>query len=139
MENVKITEIDDKTLSVLIPIKIRKKKGYVTMILPEGAKEYEDIENPQNYNEKLTQAFAKAHKWKIMLKQKEVDSLSEIAAIEKVDKAYIAKIFKLNYVAPDIVEAILDGQQPQDLTLRDFTKKSIPDLWEEQRMIFGFI
>ena len=51
-------------------MKIRRKKGYTTMILPEGAKEYEEVENPKNYNEKLVQAFAKAYKWQKMLKEK---------------------------------------------------------------------
>ena len=73
-----------------------------------------------------------------MIKSKEVGSLSEIAKIERTNKVYIAKIFKLNYVAPDIVRAILDGTQPEHLKLRDFTHGAIPDLWEEQREIFGF-
>ena len=138
MENVKIMQIDDDTLSISIPIKIRKRKGYVTAILPENAKEYQGIENPQNYNEKLVNAFANAYKWQEMIKSGEISGLSDIARLEKTDKAYISKIFKLNYVAPDIVEAILDGKQPENIILRDFTHKIIPDLWEEQREVFGF-
>jgi len=137
-QNIKITEIDDRTINIFIPMKIRRKKGYTTMILPEGAKEYEEVENPKNYNEKLVQAFAKAYKWQKMLKEKEVGSFTEIAKIEKTDKAYVAKVFKLNYVAPDIVGKVLDGKQPEELTLRDFIQKGIPDLWEEQREVFGF-
>ena len=61
-QNIKITEIDDRTINIFIPMKIRRKKGYTTMILPEGAKEYEEVENPKNYNEKLIDAFVKAYK-----------------------------------------------------------------------------
>jgi len=136
-QNIKFNEIDDGTISILIPMKIRKRKGYVTTIAPEGLDKYKGIENPHNYNEKLVNAFASAYKWKEMIKNKEVGSFNEIAEIEKTDKSHVAKIFKLNYVAPDIIEAILDGKQPELLTLRDF-KKGVPDLWEEQRDVFGF-
>ena len=137
-QNTRLTQIDDKTLSVFIPIQIRKKQGYVTMILPEDAAEYQEVENPKNYNEKLVKAFATAYKWQRMLKEKTVNSLNEIAELERIDKSYIAKVFKLNYVAPDIVEAILKGAQPASLNLRDFIQKTIPDLWAEQREVFGF-
>ena len=119
-------------------MQIRKKRGYVTMILLEGAEEYQEVENPKNYNEKLVKAFANAYKWQKMLKNKEVNSLSEIATMEKVDDSYVRKIFKLSYVAPDIVEAILKGNQSANLNLKDFTQKTIPDLWTEQREVFGF-
>ncbi len=137
-QNIKLTQIDDKILSVFIPMQIRKKRGYVTMILLEGAEEYQEVENPKNYNEKLVKAFANAYKWQKMLKNKEVNSLSEIATMEKVDDSYVRKIFKLSYVAPDIVEAILKGNQSANLNLKDFTQKTIPDLWTEQREVFGF-
>ena len=137
-QNIKLTQIDDKTLSIFIPIQIRTKQGYVTMILAEGAEEYQEVENPKNYNEKLVKAFASAYKWQKMLKEKEVSSFAEIAELEKSDKTYIAKVFKLNYVALDIVEAILKGNQPPQLNLRDFIQKTIPDLWTEQREVWGF-
>lgn len=137
-QNIKLTQIDDKTLSIFIPIQIRTKQGYVTMILAEGAEEYQEVENPKNYNEKLVKAFASAYKWQKMLKEKEVNNFAEIAKLEKTEKAYVAKVFKLNYVAPDIVEAVLKGSQPANLNLKDFTQKTIPDLWAEQKEVFGF-
>ena len=106
--------------------------------MPENAKEYQGIESPQNYNEKLVNAFANAYKWQEMIKSGEVSSLNEIARIEKTDDSYVRKVFKLNYVAPDIIEAVLDGKQAKGLKLQDFTHKTIPDLWEEQREVFGF-
>lgn len=138
MENIKITTIDDQTLSILIPTIIRRRKGYATRILSERVEEYHDIENPQNYNERLAKAVVSAFKWQKMLQEKLVSSFNEIANIENTDSAYVAKVFKLTYLAPDIIEAILKGTQPQDLKLRDFTAKAIPDLWEEQREVFGF-
>lgn len=142
MESIKIArksdETNDQIFRILIPMKIRKKKGYVTMILPEGVEEFKEVEKPQNYNEKLVAAFVKAYKWQKMLRDEEVSNFTDITKLEKTGKAYVSKIFKLNYIAPDIVEAILTGNQPLELNLDDFTRKAIPDLWEEQREAFGF-
>lgn len=133
---MQIRSINNEVLSIFIPAQIKKKSGYATVILPNG-KEHK-ITQPANYNEKLVKAFVRAYKWKMMLKNKKVNSLNEIAKIEKTDKAYIAKLFKLNYIAPDIIESIINGKQPEKLNLRDFTHKAIPDLWSEQREVFGF-
>ncbi len=72
-----------------------------------------------------------------MLDRKEALSLSEIAVREKIGATYAARIFDLSLLAPDIVEAILDGRQPVGLSLREFAR-GIPLAWEEQRVKFGF-
>lgn len=137
-EEVPNPDIDDETIEISFPVKFRKKKGYVTLILANESDDAQQDKISENHNEKLISAFSTAYRWQQMIKNKEVESLSEIAKIERTDKAYIAKIFKLNYVAPDIIRAILDGAQPGHLKLRDFTHTAIPDLWEEQREFYGF-
>ena len=41
-----------------------------------------------------------------------------------------------HYIAPDIVEAILDGSEPEKLTMATL-RRGIPDDWNEQRRVFG--
>jgi hypothetical protein len=41
------------------------------------------------------------------------------------------------FLAPDIVQAILDGRQPSDLTWKKLTRH-IPLNWVEQRQRLGF-
>jgi hypothetical protein len=43
----------------------------------------------------------------------------------------------MTQLAPDIIEAILNGRQPYSLSLTDFMKP-FPNGWEEQRQHFGF-
>ena len=43
--------------------------------------------------------------------------VEEIAAAEKINASYVGRVLRLTLLAPDIVEAILDGRQPADLTL----------------------
>ena len=51
---------------------------------------------------------------------------------EKIDRGYVGRILQLTLLAPDIVEAILDGRQPPDLNLPKLMKP-FPMEWERQR------
>jgi hypothetical protein len=55
-----------------------------------------------------------------------------MAAAERIDRGYLGRILQLTLLAPDIVEAILDGRQSCDLTL-PVLLGSVPSVWDEQR------
>jgi hypothetical protein len=52
-----------------------------------------------------------------MLEEGRCASISEVAAAEKLDRGYLGRVLRLTLLAPDIVEAILNGRQPPDLGL----------------------
>jgi hypothetical protein len=54
-----------------------------------------------------------------------------------VDGSYVTRILKLTTLAPDIVEAIINGEEPNGLSLARLTL-SFPAEWSEQRTSFGF-
>lgn len=72
-----------------------------------------------------------------MLQSGKVRSLNELAATETVNSSYLSGIFRLTLLAPDIVEAILDGRQPRTLPLADLMDE-LPVEWERQKKRFGF-
>ncbi len=47
----------------------------------------------------------------------ECASITELAAAEKIDRSYLCRVLRLTLLAPEIVEAIVDGRQPEGLTL----------------------
>jgi hypothetical protein len=47
-------------------------------------------------------------------------------------------LLRFSYLAPDIVEAIVEGRQPRPLTIR-LLLQGIPLSWSDQRATFGFI
>ena len=59
-------------------------------------------------------------------------SISEIATAEKIDRGYVGSILRLTLLGPEIVEAILDGQQPVGMALSDLLKP-FPLQWGRQR------
>jgi len=54
-----------------------------------------------------------------------------------VDERYVSRILSCAFLAPDIVEAILEGRQPPQLTVEKL-RFGAPLLWAEQREQFGF-
>jgi hypothetical protein len=65
-------------------------------------------------------------------------TIASLAERENLSGAYVGKILRLNFVAPDIIKKIMDGEQPRGLKLQDFMDNTISDLWEEQREMFAF-
>ena len=84
----------------------------------------------------LVKAIARAHVWKKQLLAGEASSLTELASRAGVTRPYVGRILKLAFLAPDIVEAILQGRQPPALTV-DRLRDPIPLDWGEQRKLFG--
>lgn len=54
-----------------------------------------------------------------------------------LDRGYVGRILRLTLLAPDIIQAILDGWEPSGLSLEKLTKP-FPDDWSEQRRHLGF-
>ena len=56
---------------------------------------------------------------------------------ERINRSYLSRTIRLSLLAPDIVEAILNGTQPATLQLSDLEGQFSID-WQEQRSAFGF-
>jgi hypothetical protein len=55
-----------------------------------------------------------------------------MAAAERLDRGYLGRILQLTLLAPDIVEAVLDGRQPAELGLSRLLEPLSTE-WEQQR------
>ena len=70
-----------------------------------------------------------------MLECGEFSTIAEIAAKEGLAVTYLTRVLRLTLMAPDIVETILDGRQPRNLTLTDMLVP-FPMVWAEQELRF---
>jgi hypothetical protein len=52
-------------------------------------------------------------------------------------KRYVARVLECAYLAPDSLEAILDGRQPANLSFDRLTR-GLPVDWNSQRRVLGF-
>ena len=83
-------------------------------------------------DETLIRALARAHRWKRLIEEGTYRSAAEIAEAESVTRSFVNRLLRLTLLAPDIVEAILDGLQPKAMQLEELTD-AIPSEWEKQR------
>ena len=65
----------------------------------------------------LINTLARALRWLRMLESGRFANITELAAAKKINTSYVSRILRLTLLAPDIVEAILDGWQPEGMTL----------------------
>ena len=65
----------------------------------------------------LVKALARAFRWRRMLEDGSYSTIKELAATEKINASYLCRVLRLTLLAPEIVEAILDGRQPEEVTL----------------------
>jgi hypothetical protein len=68
-------------------------------------------------NSALVKALARAFRWRRMLETGRYGTITDLAAAEKINESYVSRVLRLTLLAPDIVEAILDGRQTDNVTL----------------------
>ena len=122
------TPIPD-TVTLHVPFHIARRGGRKEMQLPEGTAQARRTDNT------LVKALARAYRWKRMLESGEFTTIAELAKREGITKSYLTRVLRLTLLAPDIVEAILDGRQGPQLTLARLLEP-FPMGWIEQRQNF---
>jgi DNA invertase Pin-like site-specific DNA recombinase len=89
-------------------------------------------------NPGLVQAVVRAHAWVKDLSAGTHESIEALAKANALHPKVIRNGIRLAFLAPDMTNAILQGEQPASLTLRDFYKAA-PLCWSEQRQALGFL
>lgn len=121
------TAIPD-TLTLHVPFRIVKRGGRKEMQLPKGAA------RPRGTDNTLVKALARAFRWKRMLETGEFATIAELAERERIAPTYMTRVLRLTLLAPDIVEAILDGEQEGRMSLAGLMEP-FPHEWQEQRTL----
>jgi hypothetical protein len=80
----------------------------------------------------LIKALARGFRWRRMLEEGRYASISEMAKAEKIERGYLGSLLRLTLLEPKMVEAILDGRQPEGVTLPQLLK-DLPVAWAHQR------
>jgi hypothetical protein len=122
---------DGETITVHVPMTFRKRGGRKRVVTPDGA---EWAPRPQ-VDSAMVKALARAFRWRKMLDEGVYGTLEDLARAKDVHATYVSRVLRLTLLAPEIVEAILDGRQPAKLQLDDLLT-AIPLGWERQRMRF---
>ena len=117
------------TVTLHVPFRIVKRGGRKEMQLPEGAAPARRADSA------LVKALARAFRWKKMLESWEFATIAELAEHEKMAPSYMTRVMRLTLLAPEIVEAILDGTQGPGMTLARVLEP-LPSDWDAQSAHF---
>ncbi len=120
----------DGTVSVSIPIKIRRYSGRSQVVVPQGISA---TVGGGAAPTALQIALARGHRWLRLIESGKVANLAAIAKLENVDRSYVSRMVNLTTLAPDIQAAILDETLPDTVSLFDLAIDT-PLSWENQRI-----
>jgi site-specific DNA recombinase len=123
----------DDLICLTIEAKLKRSGGEVHLVIPSNLVP----RSSQQTNPSLMKAVARGRVWyERVLAGKSSDQRS-LTLHAGVTERYVGLVFGCAFLAPDIVEAILEGRQPRDLTFKKLCS-NIPLSWAEQRRQFGF-
>jgi site-specific DNA recombinase len=118
-------------LSRLVPMQM-KRRGVEMRIVLEGES------NPVPVDLPLLKAVARAKRWADDFVSGKVRSVGELARREGIDGRSVRRLIPLGFLAPRIIEAIVKGRQPVELTIEALTRRiDLPLLWSAQEQALG--
>jgi site-specific DNA recombinase len=126
---IELTSDDQPKLVEEIVIKVKRQGQGKRIFLPAG-------EQKSAPNQTLIKAVVRAHAWRRMLESEDGLSVRRLAARQNLSHRYINRLLPLAWLAPDVVEAILDGTQLPEVSLDQLTTE-FPIDWAEQRRLLA--
>ena len=97
------------TVTVRVPMTFRNRGGRKQVIAPDGAPSW--VPARARVDNTMIKVLARAFRWWKLLETGVYATVEELAAAEKINASYVSRVLRLTLLAPDIVEAILDGRQ----------------------------
>jgi hypothetical protein len=123
----------EQTTTVMVPFAIRKRGGRKIVITPDGTA---STPAPRaRVDSALLKALARGFRWRKLLETGDYATIQEIADAENINSSYVSRVLRMTLLAPEIVEAILAGRQPEGLTMAR-AMQAFPNVWAYQRKVW---
>ncbi len=118
------------SITVRVPLTIRHRPGRKTVVTPmtDGVTPVATRADPA-----LVKALARAFRYQKLLDEGRYESISEMAAAEKIDRGYLGRLLRLALLAPDLVETAMRGEMPRHRSSPSDLNQ-LPARWDEQRI-----
>lgn len=123
------------SITVRVPLKIRRRPGRKMVVTPVSPGS-DDTVIPTRADPALVKALARAFRYQKLLDEGRYASVTEMAAAEKIERGYLGTLLRLTLLAPDFVEAVLDGRAASGVALPQVLEP-FPVKWAEQRVGLG--
>jgi site-specific DNA recombinase len=116
------------------PLKVKRRGVELRLVIGAGSGASPKVDSI------ILKAIARAHRWLDDLVSGRSASMVEIGRREGVSKRYVSRMIRLAFLSPGIVEKIVDGRQPPELTAQVLStgRGDLPLNWSAQEKLFGF-
>jgi hypothetical protein len=121
-----------------VPLAIKRRHSSKLIVPPAGTT---FVRTTSTFDLPLIRTIGKAFYWQKMIDTGEVANATELARRFKLEPGWVSEVLRMTRLAPDIIRAVLDGQQPRHLNLHALRGRQaeVPLDWQEQRQMFGFV
>lgn len=132
-------QIMDGTQRVtMVPLTIRRKQNRKLLTPPSGSSANVmsgGMDIP------MIKTLGKAFYWQRLLDEGKYATATDLARAFKLEPGWVAEVLRMAHLAPDIIEAILDGSQPRHLNLQTIRGRHepLPCDWVEQKKMLAFV
>ena len=121
----------EQTVTVTVPFAIRKRGG--RKLDHHAGRHAAAAPTPRaRVDSALLKALARGFRWRKLLETGDFATIEEIADAENINPSYVSRVLRMTLLAPEIVEAILAGRQPEGLTMAR-AMQPFPNSWAHQR------
>jgi DNA invertase Pin-like site-specific DNA recombinase len=119
------------SISLSVSARLRRSGKEVALVIGEG-------EGARHAETPLARLVARAHLLRAALTSGAASDLDALAQREGMGRTYPIRVLRLAYLAPDVIEAIQAGREPDGLTVNKLMKAiQLPLAWDEQRRVLG--
>src|SRR5467141_3850521 len=123
----------DSPIELTAPVAFRRRGGEMRLVLPGVATQYER----SRCDPTLIKAIARGRAWFEELAAGRARSLRELAERDGITRRYVRRLVDLAFLSPELVDAILHGRQPVELTATRLTELDLPLDWTDQRSLLA--
>lgn len=124
---------DSRTITVRVPISIRKRGGRKVVLTPDDITRTK-ADPKRQPPDVIAKALARGFRWREMLENTH-GTIAEIAQAEKIAETYVGRVLRLTLLSPEVIEELLGGKQ-LSITLPVLMRPS-PIEWPGQRKRFS--
>jgi DNA invertase Pin-like site-specific DNA recombinase len=117
---------DDLVLT--IPIRAKFRGGQHHVIAPR----FGELSSFPKPDATMVRAIVRAHAWLKLVLEGTVASMEDLALHVRHERIYVRRILRLAFLSPTITSDIIEGRQPEYISLTDFIERDLPKSWGDQ-------
>lgn len=121
--------------TISVDVQLQQRKHEVELVQAAGLS-YSAAAHPDRA---LIRAIINAHRWRSMIESGECKSIEDVGRKEGINATHVGRLLPLGFLAPDVTNAILEGQQSAGFALEDVRLMDILMDWEDQRRILSIL